>query len=276
MHHQMMAVPFYEDTVVLVGQNDEPYVSMKPIVENMGLAWQVQHRKLSERFDSVITEMVTTGGDGKQYAMTCLPLRKLPAWLYSISPNKVKPDLRGKILRYQEECDDVLWAHWTKESATRLIVPNVNQQIALSRHRVALLKELHRNRDNGMRIALHEQLAQISRQLGLSVPALQTIGLSAPAPSDVVNRLWDALEILDRNGERYNHAPLMSGMIYLKLPHLAELFKKHNIALPFDSTLRNAMKASKQPRYVTNGPKGSSIEGKTIRCWIFEGPLKTV
>ncbi|WP_263220120.1 phage antirepressor N-terminal domain-containing protein [Pseudomonas atacamensis] len=102
----MMAVPFYEDIVVLVGQDDEPYVSIKPIVENIGLAWQVQHRKLRERFDSVITEMVTTGGDGKQYAMTCFPLRKLPAWLYSISPNKVEPDLRGKIIRYQEECDD--------------------------------------------------------------------------------------------------------------------------------------------------------------------------
>ncbi|MFJ4194672.1 phage antirepressor N-terminal domain-containing protein [Pseudomonas sp. NPDC089534] len=43
--------------------------------------------------------MVTTGGDGKQYAMTCLPLRQLPAWFCSISTNKVKPDLQGKIIR---------------------------------------------------------------------------------------------------------------------------------------------------------------------------------
>lgn len=275
MQNQLMAVPFYEDTVVLVGQENEPFVSMKPIVENIGLSWQVQHRKLSERFVSVITEMVTTGGDGKQYSMTCLPLRKLPAWLYSISPNKVSPELRSKIIRYQEECDDALWEHWSKDSAARLAIPNVNQQIALSRHRVALLKELHRNRDNGVRVALHEQLAQISRQLGLSVPALETIGFNTPSASDVANWLWDALDILDRKDERYNHAPLMSGMIYLKLPHLAKLFKKHDIALHFDSALRNAMKASRQPRYVTRGVKGSSIEGKSIRCWVFEGSVRT-
>ncbi len=80
---------------------------MRSIVENMGLAWQVQHRKINVRFGSVITEMVTTGADGKQYGMTCLPLRKLATWLYSISPNKVAPKLRDKIVKYQEECDEV-------------------------------------------------------------------------------------------------------------------------------------------------------------------------
>jgi hypothetical protein len=270
-----MSVPFHDDTIVLVGKENEPYVAMRPIVENMGLGWSAQRIKIAERFDSTVSEIDTVAEDGKIRGMICLPLRKLPAWLYSISPNKVAPELRDKVVQYQEDCDDVLWDYWTKGCAVRSVAPNVSQQIALSRHRVALLKELHRNRDSGLRVALHEQLAQISRQLGLSVPALETIGISAPGACDVINRLWDALEILDRKGERYNHAPWMSGMIYLKLPHLAKLFEKHSIVLHFDSALRNAMKASKQPRYVTNGPKGSSIEGKSIRCWVFEGPLRT-
>lgn len=206
--------------------------------------------------------------------MVCLPLRKLPAWLYSISANKVAPELRDKVIQYQENCDDVLWDYWTKGSVARAEAPNVSQQIALSRHRVALLKEVHRTRDSGLRAALHEQLAQISLQLGLSVPALETIGASRPSASEVSNQLWDALKILDRNGERYNHAPRMSGMIYLKLPHLTELFKKHRISLHFDAELRKAMKLSKKPRFVATAPKGSSIEGKSIRCWIFEGPIK--
>jgi hypothetical protein len=244
---------------------------MRPIVENMGLGWSAQRIKIAERFDSTVSEIDTVAEDGRVRGMICLPLRKLPAWLYSISPNKVAPELRDKVIQYQADCDDVLWDYWTKGGAIRTEAPNVSQQIALSRHRVALLKELHRTQDNGLRVALHEQLAQISRQLGLSVPALETIGLGTIGASDVVNQLWDALDVLDRKGERYNHAPWMSGMIYLKLPHLAELFKKHNIALHFDSVLRNAMKASKSPRYITRGAKGSSIEGKTIRCWVFEG-----
>jgi hypothetical protein len=275
MRTQLMSVPFHGDTIVLVGKENEPHVAMRPIVENMGLSWSAQRIKIAERFESTVSEIDTVADDGRIRGMICLPLRKLPAWLYSISPNKVAPELRGKIIRYQEDCDDVLWDYWSKGSTARAEAPNVNQQIALSRHRVTLLKELHRTRDNGLREALHEQLAQISRQLGLSVPALKTIGFNTPAASDAANRLWDALELLDRKGEKYNHAPRMSGMIYLKLPHLAELFKKNNIALHFDSALRNAMKVSEQPRYVTRGAKGSSIEGKSIRCWVFEGPIRT-
>ena len=31
----------------------------------------------------------------------------------TISPNKVKAELRNTITRYQEECDEVLWQYWT-------------------------------------------------------------------------------------------------------------------------------------------------------------------
>lgn len=35
-------------------------------------------------------------------------------WLQTISPNKVKPEIRNKVIQYQEECDDVLYQYWTK------------------------------------------------------------------------------------------------------------------------------------------------------------------
>ncbi len=35
----------------------------------------------------------------------------------TISPNKVKPELRDTVIKYQEECDDVLWEYWTKGKA---------------------------------------------------------------------------------------------------------------------------------------------------------------
>ena len=57
--------------------------------------------------------------DGKQREMTCLPLRKLPGWLMSIYPNKVRPELRDGIIAYQNECDDVLWSYWNEGIAVR-------------------------------------------------------------------------------------------------------------------------------------------------------------
>ncbi|KAE9637563.1 phage antirepressor N-terminal domain-containing protein [Aeromonas veronii] len=60
------------------------------VVEGMGLDWKTQHRKLAAKFNTCITEMVIQlPGDTQNRAVTCLSLRKLPAWLYSIQPGKV-------------------------------------------------------------------------------------------------------------------------------------------------------------------------------------------
>lgn len=106
-------VPFHGANLYVVNHNGEPYTPMKPIVEGMGMAWQTQHRKLTERFSKGITEMVIPSAGGSQ-SMTCLALRKLNGWLQTISPNKVKPEIRDKVIQYQEECDDVLYQYWTK------------------------------------------------------------------------------------------------------------------------------------------------------------------
>lgn len=48
-----------------------------------------------------------------------MPVRKLPAYLASINPKKVCPELRERVELYQEECDDALWNYWTKGHAER-------------------------------------------------------------------------------------------------------------------------------------------------------------
>jgi len=111
-------IPFRSAKLLLVDKSGEPFVPMKPVVEGMGLAWQSQHAKLtSGRFNAVITMIVTTGVDGKQYEMSCLPLKKLPGWLMSIHASKVRADLRAGVIAYQNECDDALWAYWNEGHA---------------------------------------------------------------------------------------------------------------------------------------------------------------
>ena len=112
-----MTVPFHNAELYLVEFNGQPYTAMRPIVESMGLDWKAQLVKIKQRFNSVVGEITTTGKDGKQYKMLCLPLKKLFGWLMTISPNKVKPELRDTVIKYQEECDDVLWDYWTKGKA---------------------------------------------------------------------------------------------------------------------------------------------------------------
>lgn len=73
----MMTVPFYGDSLYVVNHNGEPYVPMKPVVEGMGMTWQSQHRKLTERFKTCITEMmIQLPGDTQRRSVICLALRK--------------------------------------------------------------------------------------------------------------------------------------------------------------------------------------------------------
>ncbi|ECI4612725.1 phage antirepressor Ant [Salmonella enterica subsp. diarizonae] len=106
-------VTFHGAELYVVNHNGEPYTPMKPIVEGMGMDWASQFTKLKQRFAKGIVEIAIPSVGGMQ-TMICLALRKLNGWLQTISPNKVRPEIRDKVIRYQEECDDVLYEYWTK------------------------------------------------------------------------------------------------------------------------------------------------------------------
>ncbi|MBG6243452.1 MAG: hypothetical protein EKE20_17385 [Candidatus Symbiopectobacterium sp. Dall1.0] len=119
MADKAIPVSFHGDNLYLVNHNGEPYTPMKPIVESMGMDWMGQYLKLKHRFSSTIEEISMVAGDGKQRKMVCLPLRKLAGWLQTISLNKVNPEIRDKVMKYQNECDDVLYEYWTTGEVKR-------------------------------------------------------------------------------------------------------------------------------------------------------------
>lgn len=79
----------------------------------MGIDRKSQHRKLvanQRRWGMVI--MTTPSAGGEQEA-ACIPLRKLPGWLSTLEPSRVKSSAaREKIELFQDECDDALWQYW--------------------------------------------------------------------------------------------------------------------------------------------------------------------
>lgn len=100
----------------------ETLVAMKPVVEGMGLTWQVQHRKLMAHpvLSKGITEMVMPSPGGEQ-RMVALPLSRLNFWMATIHTNKIEDaDLRAKVIEYQEECADVLFAHFFAKAGGEL------------------------------------------------------------------------------------------------------------------------------------------------------------
>ncbi|MGT3005336.1 phage antirepressor N-terminal domain-containing protein [Pasteurella multocida] len=75
------------------------------------LSWSSQHRKLENskgKFNCAHMSIVAE--DGKLREMLCMPLKKLNGWLFSINPEKVRSDLKEKVIQYQEECFEVLYS----------------------------------------------------------------------------------------------------------------------------------------------------------------------
>ena len=109
---------FHGDQITSVRTGDGVvYVPVKRLCEHLGIDHNRQTSKLQKDARFNCRHMSATGNDGKYYKMLCLPLDEIEGWLLSISANKVRPDLRDKLVRYQKECFDVLNAYWTKGAA---------------------------------------------------------------------------------------------------------------------------------------------------------------
>ncbi|HEL5462185.1 TPA: phage antirepressor Ant [Escherichia coli] len=111
-------VPFNGQQIITAMAAGVAYVAMKPIVENLGMSWGTQQQKLMKQLDKFnCIHMNMIAADGKLRKLLCLPLKKLNGWLFSINPEKVRADIRDKLIQYQEECFTVLHDYWTKGKA---------------------------------------------------------------------------------------------------------------------------------------------------------------
>lgn len=114
--NEVVAVKFYDDTLITLEKDGEHYAAVRPIVENMGLDWAKQTTKLKNpKFNCCL--MATVAKDGKIREVLCMPTKKLNGWLFSINPEKVRADIRHIVEQYQEECFTVLHDYWHKGMA---------------------------------------------------------------------------------------------------------------------------------------------------------------
>ncbi|WP_000210196.1 phage antirepressor N-terminal domain-containing protein, partial [Acinetobacter baumannii] len=195
-----ITVPFHNAELYLVEHDGQPYTPMKPIVEGMGMDWASQFVKLKQRFASTIVEITIVANDGKERLMTCLPVRKLFGWLMTISPNKVKPEIRDTVIMYQQECDDVLWDYWTKGQA-------INKRLTITPEQQHALHEIvdrRAGKNRSQRASMwvrhnrHFGIAKYSQLLSIHFEEakqyLESINVVEKTESDPLERLENLLE----------------------------------------------------------------------------------
>lgn len=107
-------VEFYGDDIIALRLADGTiHVPIRPICELLGIAWSPQRRRINR--DPVLSEemqsVVVTTMEGDRLVtreMQCLPLDYISGFLFGINPDRVKPELRERVIRYQRECYKVL------------------------------------------------------------------------------------------------------------------------------------------------------------------------
>ncbi|RLD04707.1 MAG: hypothetical protein DRI65_10180, partial [Chloroflexota bacterium] len=86
-------------------------------------------------------DMTSTGSDGKQYRMFCLPLDEIGAWLYGINSRKVKESVAPNLLRYQRHVMTYIDSYFTN-SITHELVQELRDIVErLTAENVSLRKE---------------------------------------------------------------------------------------------------------------------------------------
>jgi len=124
MTTQLQTLQFNRQSLITFEQNGTYYTAMKPICENIGLAWESQLTRIKR--DEVLSEgmivMITPTNGGNQQ-MVCLPIEYINGWLFGIDIKRCKPEIRETLIMYKKECYQALYNYWHKNEPTPIALP---------------------------------------------------------------------------------------------------------------------------------------------------------
>lgn len=163
----METVQFYNDTLLIGTASDgTKVVAIKPICESIGVDHATQLKKIETDPKFSYRHTPTTGADGKQYSMFCIPIDQVTGWLFTINANKVKPESREALLRYQRECMVALNKHFMPEGVTpRTVAGILADRLSIAEDRL----EAHDQQ-------LYEMNHKINKALGFAKDVGSTFG----------------------------------------------------------------------------------------------------
>lgn len=153
----------------------------------------------------------------------------------------------------------------------RTLEPTIGQQLTAHGIRIKLLDKLEAETHPEKRVALHAQLDHASQILGLSTPAIETIGQNADPDheSPILEEFWELFEHLQHAGYTLNHARDKE-LIAINLPQVRKAAAEEKLALPDMLMLRRLLRACFSPRFVALKAVNSAITADTVKCWVFQ------
>lgn len=95
----------------ILSRDDWRGVALRPLVEDMGLAWSAQRQKVMSDtvLNSTVSIIDTVAQDGKTRETICMDIQMVPWFLGTINENKVKSELRDRVLKYKRHAAKILF-----------------------------------------------------------------------------------------------------------------------------------------------------------------------
>lgn len=215
---QERSVDFHGDEILATLVENEGttqvYVPLRPICKYLGLSWPGQFERINR--DPVLQQEARTvrvtrtnlAGDPEVF---CLPLDFLNGWLFGVNANRVKPELRDRLIQYQRDCYRILAQAFQTDE---LVVPVEEQDTSTS------LATLQQIRAMGLAIArMAEQQIEIEQKLNTRLDRAAVVVSNINRRLSTVERRLSPPEYVTDE---------MATEIMLAVKALAEELSQHN------------------------------------------------
>ncbi len=122
MSNDIVEVPFNGSAMIAQKSDDgEICVALKPICENIGIAFNGQWERLNRTPWATVRMIRTVGADGKQRDMLAVTRKTLTMWLATIDTNRLSDEqARRNVVVYQQEAAEALDKYFNEGGAIRV------------------------------------------------------------------------------------------------------------------------------------------------------------
>lgn len=116
--HEVVRLDLSAGSIHTTLVDGQPHIVLKPAVEDLGLSYAAQYRKLQTRsWASVAQTAMQMPGDDQTRTHTTVPIRTFLMLLANVNENRVAEAVRPTLVAFQNETADAIEAYWTEGGA---------------------------------------------------------------------------------------------------------------------------------------------------------------
>lgn len=151
-------VKFHNDDIEII----DTFVSVKKLCQNIGITGLSDQYKKIKEDESFESKSLDIEINGVIQEVVVIPASKINGWLFSINPNKVKPEVKQKLIEYKKECFNVLDAHFNKKKDTNTVSKKQADEILKASNKLfdefEKLKQENKNLKNQLALKVQEEV----------------------------------------------------------------------------------------------------------------------